>query len=416
MMQQRHILVLLVFAAVFICFIDRVNISIAMLPMVEDYGWDKETQGRILSSFFIGYAFLQIIGGHLADKYGGKIVLGVGVIAWSIFTVFTPPAAAFGIAALIVMRILMGMGEAVAFPSFYSLYGRWIPLAERSRAVAVANSAIAAGTIFALSVTPLIVIYLGWEWSFYIFGGAGVLWWIAWQALATSYPKDHPKITDAELQTITDGLGAKSKSSSLPWRKVFKNMSVWAIIVAHFCNNWTLFLILSWLPTFLSGVYEIDIASVGILAIMPHIGTFIFLNIAGVTADHLIKKGTAVVKVRKLMMCIGFGGITISMMSVGFAPDAYSAILIMTTGACLGAFVTGGFSVNHMDLAPNHAGSLLGITNTAGTIAGAISVYFAGVILQQTDSWTLVFQLGGAITAFGLIFYLIFGSADKQFE
>ncbi len=415
-MQQRHILILLVFAAIFICFIDRVNISIAMIPMVEDYGWDEETQGRILSSFFIGYALLQVIGGRLADKYGGKIVLGVGVIAWSIFTIFTPPAAAFGIAALIMMRILMGMGEAVAFPSFYSLYSRWIPLTERSRAVAIANSAIAAGTIFALSITPIIVIYLGWEWSFYIFGGAGIIWWFAWQIMVTSYPKDHPKISESELQTINDGMGTKSTISNLPWAKVFKNTSVWAIIVAHFCNNWTLFLILSWLPTFLSGAYGIDIASVGILAIMPHIGTFIFLNIAGFIADHLIKNNMAVIKVRKIMMCIGFGGITASMMSVSYAPDAYSAIAIMTAGACLGAFVTGGFSVNHMDLAPNHAGSLLGITNTAGTIAGAISVYFAGVILQQTSSWTLVFQLGGVITAFGLIFYLIFGSANKQFD
>lgn len=415
-MQQRHILILLVFAAIFICFIDRVNISIAMIPMVEDYGWDEETQGRILSSFFIGYALLQVIGGRLADKYGGKIVLGVGVIAWSIFTIFTPPAAAFGIAALIMMRILMGMGEAVAFPSFYSLYSRWIPLTERSRAVAIANSAIAAGTIFALSITPIIVIYLGWEWSFYIFGGAGIIWWFAWQMMVTSYPKDHPKISESELQTINDGMGTKSTISNLPWAKVFKSTSVWAIIVAHFCNNWTLFLILSWLPTFLSGAYGIDIASVGILAIMPHIGTFIFLNIAGFIADHLIKNNMAVIKVRKIMMCIGFGGITASMMSVSYAPDAYSAIAIMTVGACLGAFVTGGFSVNHMDLAPNHAGSLLGITNTAGTIAGAISVYFAGVILQQTSSWTLVFQLGGVITAFGLIFYLIFGSANKQFD
>jgi ACS family sodium-dependent inorganic phosphate cotransporter len=113
---------------------------------------------------------------------------------------------------------------------------------------------------------------------------------------------------------------------------------------------------------------------------MPHICTFLFLNIAGFSADHLIKNGMAVIKVRKLMMLIGFGGISISMLSVGFAPDAYVAIAIMSAGAALGAFVTGGFSVNHMDLAPRHAGSLLGITNTAGTFAGAISVYFAGWI------------------------------------
>lgn len=415
-MQQRHLLVFLVFVAIFICFIDRVNISIAMIPMVADYGWDEETQGRIYSSFFIGYALLQIIGGRLADKYGGKIVLGIGVITWSIFTIFTPPAAALGLTALIMMRILMGMGEAVAFPSFYSLYGRWVPLMERSRAVAIANSGIAAGTIFALLVTPIIVIKMGWEWSFYLFGAAGFIWCIVWQYMVTSQPKDHPKITSDELKIIHDGTGGDKQPGKLPWGKVMKNKSVWAIIVAHFCNNWTLFLILSWLPTFLSGAYGIDIADVGILAILPHIGTFIFLNVAGFTADRLIKNGMAVIKVRKLMMLIGFGGISVSMISVGYAPDAYSAIAIMSAGAALGAFVTGGFSVNHMDLAPQHAGSLLGITNTAGTFAGAISVYFAGWILSETNSWALVFQTGGAITIFGLIFYLIFASSEKQFD
>lgn len=415
-MQQRHILVIMVFIAIFICFIDRVNISIAMIPMVADYGWDEETQGRIYSSFFIGYALLQIVGGRLADKYGGKIVLLIGVIIWSLFTIFTPPAAALGLTALIMMRILMGMGEAVAFPSFYSLYGRWIPLVERSRAVAVANSGIAAGTIFALLVTPIIVIHLGWEWSFYLFGAAGFIWCAAWQYMVTSQPKDHPKMTPQELAIINEGTGGSGELGKLPWGKVMSNSSVWAIIVAHFCNNWTLFLILSWLPTFLSGAYGIDIADVGFLAILPHIGTFVFLNIAGITADHLIKNGMAVIKVRKLMMTIGFGGITISMMSVGYAPDAYSAIAIMSVGAALGAFVTGGFSVNHMDIAPRHAGSLLGITNTAGTFAGAITSYFAGWLLSETGSWTLVFQIAGGVTAFGLIFYLIFASSEKQFD
>ncbi len=415
-MQQRHILVILVFVAIFICFIDRVNISIAMISMVEDYGWDEETQGRIYSSFFIGYALLQIIGGRLADKYGGKIILAIGVITWSLFTIFTPPAAALGLTALIMMRILMGMGEAVAFPSFYSLYGRWLPLVERSRAVAVANSGIAAGTIFALLVTPIIVIKMGWEWSFYLFGAAGFIWCIIWQYMVTSQPKNHPKITDDELKIIHDGTGGDAHARKLPWGKVMKNTSVWAIIIAHFCNNWTLFLILSWLPTFLSGAYGVDMESVGKLAIMPHICTFLFLNVAGFTADHLIKNGMAVIKVRKLMMLIGFGGISASMMSVGYAPDAYVAIAIMSAGAALGAFVTGGFSVNIMDLAPRHAGSLLGITNTAGTLAGATSVYFAGWVLSETNSWALVFQTGGAITILGLIFYLIFASSEQQFS
>ena len=112
-MQKRHQLVLMAFMAIFICYMDRVAISVAIIPMVETYGWDMSTQGLILSSFFVGYLLTQIVGGRLADRYGGKVVLGFGVFIWSLFTLVAPPAAVLGITVLIIARILMGMGEAV---------------------------------------------------------------------------------------------------------------------------------------------------------------------------------------------------------------------------------------------------------------------------------------------------------------
>ena len=109
------------FAAVFVCYIDRVNISVAILPMAEEFGWDASTQGAILSSFFFGYLLMQLGGGWLADRFGGKLILALGVLIWSIFTIITPPAALFGLSILIVARIGMGLGEAVTFPSIYSI-------------------------------------------------------------------------------------------------------------------------------------------------------------------------------------------------------------------------------------------------------------------------------------------------------
>ena len=133
---RRYALVFLAFLSVFICYIDRVNISVAIIPMSEDLGWSLQTQGLVLSSFFVGYLLLQVVGGRLADRYGGKMVLGVGVLVWSLFTVLTPPAAFMGIGFLILARICMGMGEAVTFPSIYSIYARWVPTGERAKAVA----------------------------------------------------------------------------------------------------------------------------------------------------------------------------------------------------------------------------------------------------------------------------------------
>ena len=144
--QQRHLMILLSAFAVFICYIDRINMSVAIIPMAEEFGWGPQMQGTVLSSFFVGYLLLQIVGGTLADRYGAKVVLGTGVLLWSLFTILTPLAASFGLGILILNRILMGMGEAVTFPSIYALLARWVPSSERARAMGAINSGIPLGT------------------------------------------------------------------------------------------------------------------------------------------------------------------------------------------------------------------------------------------------------------------------------
>jgi ACS family sodium-dependent inorganic phosphate cotransporter len=413
---RRYTVVLLSFLAVFVCYIDRVNISVAIIPMAAEMGWDAEAQGRVLASFFIGYLLLQVAGGRLADRFGGKIVLGAGVLLWSLFTILTPPAAHLGFAILIAVRILMGMGEAVTFPSIYTLYSRWVPLTERSRAVALANSGIPLGTVFALVVTPIVVQRLGWEWAFYLFGAVGVLWYLVWQVRVTSKPTDHPHMSAAELAEIEDGVTPQTEALVVPWKALLSSMPVWAIIVAHFCNNWSLYVLLSWLPTFVSQGLGVDYAAVGWVTMIPHIASFLFLNVAGNVADRLIAGGMDVGRVRKLMQTIGFGGIATALLIVGQVETAWMAIAVMTVGNALAAFVTGGFAVNHMDIAPKYAGTLMGITNTAGTIPGIVGVYVTGVILQVTGSWALVFQVAAGVTLVGLVFFLLFSSSRKLFD
>jgi ACS family sodium-dependent inorganic phosphate cotransporter len=239
-LPRRTVVVVLAFLSVFVCYIDRVNISVAIIPMAEDLGWTPRIQGTVLSSFFVGYLLLQIVGGRLADRFGGKIVLGAGVLAWSLFTVLTPPAAHLGFGTLLAARIAMGMGEAVTFPSIYSLYGRWIPVSERSRAVGLANSGIPLGTVFALIATPAVVERLGWEWAFYLFGALGVVWFAAWQRSVTADPAQHPGIRPEELELIRSGAPARAGASP-PLAVLLRSKPVWAIIVAHFCNNWSLY-------------------------------------------------------------------------------------------------------------------------------------------------------------------------------
>ena len=185
--------------AVFICYIDRVNISITIIPMAEELGWDYERIGLVSASFFIGYIVTQILGGYLSDKYGAKLVLGYGLIIWSLFTILTPVASYASFTFLILARIGMGLGEGITFPAWHSLYARWVPLGERARAVGVTNSGLFLGTVFALITTPIIVLQLGWEWAFYLFGSVGFIWFFFWNRFAVSSPKEHANISEQEL-------------------------------------------------------------------------------------------------------------------------------------------------------------------------------------------------------------------------
>lgn len=402
--------------SVFVCYIDRVNISVAIIPMADELGWDLATQGNVLASFFVGYLLLQIVGGRLADRFGGKRVLGAGVLLWSLFTLLTPFAAVSGLALLLLVRVAMGMGEAVTFPSIYSTFARWVPLRERSRAVALVNSGIPLGTVCALLLTPVIVEALGWEWAFYLFGAVGVCWWLIWQRGMTALPDAHPAVTPEELADIRSEAVEGEATGPLPWARALTMMPVWAIIVAHFCNNWSLYVLLSWLPTFVSKGLGVDYASVGLFAMIPNVASFLFLNVAGNIADRMVKSGMDVGRVRRICQTIGCLGIAISLLIVGQVTTAWMAIAVMSVGTAIGAFVTGGFAVNHMDIAPRHAGALMGITNTAGTIPGIIGVSVSGLILQQTGSWALVFEVAAGVTLFGMVFFLLFASGRKLID
>jgi ACS family sodium-dependent inorganic phosphate cotransporter len=384
--------------------------------MAEELNWNLQTQGLVLSSFFAGYLILQVVGGRLADRYGGKAILGFGVLLWSVFTMLTPPAAAMGLTILIIARIAMGMSEAVAFPAIYSIYGHWIPVQERSRATGFTYSAIPLGTVSALILTPIIVQQMGWQWAFYLFGVVGLVWLIFWFYLVSSRPELHVEISAEELDYIRADKIAEESDRTPSLLDFLTRAPVWAIIIAHFCNNWSLYVLLSWLPTFVNKGLGVDYSSVGWVAMIPHIASFLFFNIAGNIADRIIRSGMDVGKVRKLMQTIGFGGLSIALFFVGTIDSVWMAIAIMTAGSAFGAFVAGGFAVNHMDIAPHHAGTLMGITNTAGTIPGIIGVFVSGVILELTGSWALVFQVAGGVTLLGLIIYLLFASSEKLFD
>jgi MFS family permease len=412
---QRTVLIALCFAAVFICYVDRVNISLAIIAMTGEFGWSKTTSGFVMSSFFIGYLLTQVPGGLLSGRFGGKHVLACGVILWSLFTALTPPAAYAGFAALITARILMGMGEGVTFPAIYALFARWVPAHSRARAVGLVFSAIPLGVITAQLATPVLVTSFGWPWAFYAFSVLGLVWWAAWQPLVHSTPADHPRMTEAELRELADEPTAMAPGDTPPARVLLGSTAVWAIVIGHFCNNWSGYVMLSWAPVYLLERFDVDFHSIGLYVMAPSIVSFLSLNVAGALGDKLIARGVPVVRVRKLMQSVGFGGTAAALLALTQVQTAEAAVVVMCVATLVGSAVAAGFICNHLDIAPRHAGAVMGLSNTAGTIPGVIGVTASGWLVDVTGSWSIVFIAAAGIKLFGLAFFLAFAKGEKQF-
>ena len=418
MLPQRINLIAYSTLAVIICYIDRVNISVAIIPMQEQFGWSDSQVGFIFSSFYIGYMLTMALGGYLSDKFGGKLVLGYGVVMWSIFTILTPLAAHNGFFALFIMRVLMGIGEGVTFPAWQSLYARWIPFKERTRAIAFTNSGISIGTIIGYIGTQMIIISLGWEWAFYIFGIIGLVWFIFWNRNISSYPAEHKKISSKELQYISENAPSSEPAKKIPLKDLLLNKPFLAIVAATFANNWSLFVFLSFLPKFIDNELGIDLESriFVILIIIPSIISVLALNAGGFLADKMIRNGMKVVKVRKIVNSIGFFGSAFCLFLIPlFESISIIIILICITNLFTGA-AAGGFGVNHADIGPNSTGTLVGVASTFGMIAGILGNAVSGLVLEITNSWTLIFYIAASLIVMGGLIYLLYASDQKQFE
>jgi ACS family sodium-dependent inorganic phosphate cotransporter len=396
--------VLLCFFSTFVCYIDRVNISVAIIPMAEQFGWSGTQRGLVLSSFFIGYLVTQVAGGSLAARFGGKAVLGFGVLWWSAFTILTPLSAMASFPALIAARILMGVGEGVAFPATYNLLGRWVPLRERTRAAALNLSGIPLGTLFAVTTTPFIALAFGWPAVFYLFGALGIIWFLFWWPLAS----DRPELP-REPRLVSQDAGHER----IPWRKILAHRAVWAIVVAHFCNNWGLYVLLAWLPSYFSSEMGINLRGVWLYASLPWIANFLLGNLSGWIADRMIAAGRSLTFVRKAMQTVGSGAPALALIVLGYVDNAIAAVTLLSLALGFGAFSFAGFASNHLDISPRHAGAIFGISNTAGTVPGIIGVALTGMLVDQTGSFASAFYVTAGVYLVGLLAYLLFGTGRQ---
>jgi ACS family sodium-dependent inorganic phosphate cotransporter-like MFS transporter 5 len=478
--STRFVIIFWCWTGLILVYSMRVNLSVAVNPMQSQFHWTNSVKGFVLGSFFIGYMFGQIPGGYLATKYGGKWVFGIGVFSTAILTILLPLAACGSLfcpkthqqnttttpsssyventshlLSLDILRVFMGMFESVTYPALMELLSKWSPPNERSRIVSLTFSGAQIGTAIAFPLAAYIAsqdipdstttekVFERWPGVFYIFGFAGLLWFIGWCMFVFSSPRDHPRISKIERIYIEQSQLVKiekelnqheqdqnyeiqgkndlsklqsspTTTASLYWLFLTNSASL-VIILNHFTNNWSLYLMLCWMPSYMSKMLDFDLASSGIL-FLPYLMMAVFTWIAGGVADWLITKRKWTKRsTRIFMQLIGNLIPAVNFILLGFIHDRNWALFIMIIAVSSSGAAYPGYSANCLDICPKYTGILYSVSNTLATIPGIVAPILAGAIVGMPPTflqWQIVFSIAAGLYIIGNIFYVKYARGD----
>lgn len=390
------------------------------------FEWNAPLQGILLSCYFWGYLVSQIPGARVAENYSAKWVMCFSVAINVICTLLTPVVTNVHYSGLIVMRVLEGIGGGATFPAMHCMIAAWSPPNERS----VMSTIIYVGTSFGTAMSILMAGVLssnyGWESVFYVMGGLSCIWMLLWVILVQDNPNKQRFISPEERHMITSSLGqddqqtaVEKKHPPVPVKKVLTSVPFWAILIAHCCNNWGWYMFLIEIPFYMKQVLSFNVSSNAKLSAMPYFPMLIFSIILGKTLDTLKAKKiftTTTCRKTATSICTIIPGICLLILCyIGCQHTA--AVTIMTIGIIAMGGMFSGFLSNHIDIAPNYAGTLVALTNTAATIPGIIVPLFVGFITkgnQTIEAWRIIFFVTIVLFAIGFLVFVIFGSGEEQ--
>ncbi|KNB69552.1 MFS transporter [Brevibacillus reuszeri] len=343
-------------------YFDKVAINVAVIPISQEFGLSETQVGLILSSFFLSYAIMQPIGGTLADKFGSRKVIIISVVGWSLFTILTGTAWSF--LSLIIIRFLFGIGEG-SYPSASSVaVAESFPQHERARAKSILTSATTIGGVLATLVAASLSKSFGWQSMFVILGIVGLI-------LALLYAKFlHP--------TGSQAAAAKRTVAKLPLRKLLKISMLWKLMAIYFGISMVTWGMMSWMPTYMVKVRHLDMVSMGALASIPAILSFVTVLLTGWLLDKRM------VGRERLLIVIGsFIGI-ISLYLMSKAPTvtlvvAYQALANVGLAAAVTTTLT--MPLKYID--PSSVGAASGLIYLGGQTAGVIAPTAMGFMIQQ---------------------------------
>lgn len=415
-MPRRHLVVVATFCLSLLLYIDRVCISTAKGPIVEDLGLTDQQFGWVLSAFAFGYALLQTPAGAMADRLGARRVLTTVVTLWSIFTGLT--AASFNFVSLLVVRFLFGAGEAGAFPGMARTVYSWIPVKERGLVKGINFSASRLGAALTMPLLPMLIEAIGWHLSFVLLMLIGFGWAAAWWWWFRDEPADHPGIDPEEVAHITanrqGGANRAVASTPLPLARMLASRNMWLVMLQYFGSNFTFFFCLSWLFPYVQRTYNLGFTEAGFYTMIPLLGGAAGNVFSGWFVDALFRSGRTSLS-RRVPAITGFALATIGLiLSVG-QESVWGAVFWLTI-AVFGADMTLSPSWSFcIDLGGSHAGKVSGTMNMAGNIGSAVVAIAFPYLLAWTGGPGAFFYVGAALNAVAILCWLSI-NPGKSFE
>ena len=422
---KRVYIAVFLFFNLLINYIDRVNLSVAAPALMKQFHWDAARMGWVFSAYLWTYTIFLIPTGTLLDKFGARRVSAIGIALWSAAAMLT--GAVTGFATMCLARLCLGLGEVTTFPAAGKVIRQWYPVKERGFATAIFHSGAHAAPALAAPLVAWLVIRSGWRGSFVILGGLGFVWLAIW-LWKYREPEECSWLPPRERQFILlnrDAKSAVSQERRKPARKVlstlFRQRTVWGVMLTQGCSTYFNYLFLAWLPTYLVQVRGLHLLKAGIYASIPYLVAVVVVLASGkisdrlLTAESLRKGKRRNVVILLLLLCP-----VVALINIVQSEKAILIVLAMAMSFNLTSLTLNLALTSDLIEDPQMSGTVFAMVSTSANLFGLCAPVVTGYIIKATGSFSAAFDVSGimvilaALFSFTLVRKPIFGSSERS--
>jgi MFS transporter, ACS family, hexuronate transporter len=409
--KYRYVVAGLLFAAGAINYMDRAALGIVAPIVSKTLELSPSQLGIVFSSFFVGYSIFSFLGGYLSDKWGTLRVFTWAMGIWSIFCGLT--AAATGFMWLLLCRLLFGVGEGPMSSNTNRTISNWFPRNETATMIGFTFSGQTLGNAIAGPVVGLIAVGFGWRTSFVVIAILGFVWLVCWRLLVTEKPAEHPRVSAAETKLIDDSRAVAEarniEDDGMTLGAYLRRPSTLALGAGLFAVNYTQYVFISWLPSYLTNVMHLDLEQMSIITSIPWVCGAIGYFGGGLVGDFVYRRMDDPVKARKLVATIPLALSGVAVLSITSAGSLSSAValiaaaLLFLTGSCQSIW-----AIQHEILPLHRQGGVGGFIHFLSNLSGIIGPALTGFLIQYLGGYHSAFLFGALIDFAGVLAMLFF--------